>query len=87
LTNHKGVSIDQMTIDGYIRTHVMRELKRGVLEEQDDEFYFRLFGKLADKVRIATRKRCVKVFTQNAYQRTTVIKRELLNAVVDEIDI
>ena len=76
-----------MTIDGYIRTHTMRELKRGIMEEQDDEFYFRLFGKLADKVRVATRKACVKVFSENAYQTKRVIKHEILNAVVNEVDI
>lgn len=76
-----------MTIDGYIRAHTMRELKRGLVEEQDDEFYFRLFGKLADKVRLATRKACVRAFSQNAYQRTTIIKHEILNAVVNEVEV
>lgn len=76
-----------MTIDGYIETHVMRELKRGVLEEQDDGFYFRLFGKLADKVRLATRKACLKAYSDNAYNNRRTIKHEILNAVVSDIDI
>jgi hypothetical protein len=65
----------------------MRELKRGVLEGQDDDFFFRLLGKLADKVRLATRKSCLKAYTDNIYNRKTVIKHEIFNAVVSEVDI
>lgn len=75
-----------MTIEKHIQEICMKELKTGIFNEREDNYYVLMFGRLANKVMNATRKKCFEIYRDNVWQDRRIIKHELNKAIVTDIN-
>lgn len=76
-----------MTIDESIKTELYPKLVKLFESGKEEEDIVRLLGKFADKVGKATKKSCMLSYTSNIFNSKKIIKQEILNTVVSDINI